>query len=353
MRKFLVILCMLAVAGFTSCGTKEPASVQSLPDGEPTVVEIPADALQALKDAQRGVPEMIDNVESWPLTDLPPAITDTSYDIYAVTLLWGQLGPVPNTDGLDWSGTLGVNGEAVVHVMAPIDFEPGQDSVLPHDAVHFAAWQSYTQGDLDGIACLVYLKRGVVYVTAPWLRFETGPFTIDWDFGQLEQFAAWYPVEPSAGLAIYARKLQINRCPTGTFDGSWIKADNTGDSGWFGGIWKDAEGEPINSYAGQFWTNNDGTREFQGVINGLVATVVLGDIQGTWYYDDPTLCPMCGQGRGIMEGTFRFGNNTETTGKLVGVFGSYGTPFDQLELPLTGVWRERCVGLGKWYLEDE
>lgn len=354
MQKFISLLSLAMMLGLVGCGNDEPAPVQSRPDTSQNEPQpIPDGAGQAFEDARQLVPEMIENFQGWPIDSLPPSLTDTSYDIYAVTLLWGQLAPVPNTEAIDWSGTLGVNAEAVVHVLAPIDFEAGQDSILLHDAVHFAAWQSVTQGDLDGVACLVFLKRGIEYFAAPWLSFETSPFTHTWDFGELENLAAWYQVGPNAGLAIYARKLQINQCPSGTFDGTWVKANNTGDSGTFSGLWKDADGEAINTFAGTFWTNNDGSRQFHGWISGLFLTVIEGEMDGRWYYDDPTMCPMCGQGRGIMEGTYRLVNQNAAAGKFVGVFGDYGIAVDQLELDLDGVWREHCPGFAKWYLGDE
>lgn len=355
MKKIPVLVGLFFLLGLFGC-SKEPAPVQSnqaVDPGEPGVVQIPEPARDLLDSARIGVPEMITNMATWPIDSLPPSLMDTSYDIYAVTLLWGQLLPVPNSEAMDWSGTLGVNAEAIVHVLAPIDFESGQDSILPHDAVHFAAWTSITQGDLDGVACLIFLKRGNEYFAAPWLSLETAPFSKTWEFGLLDRFAAWYPVEPNAGVAIFSRKLDINRCPSGTFDGTWVKSDNSGDSGWFGGTWYDPDGSPEFSYAGQFWTNNDGSREFHGYISGYILTVVLGEMHGSWYYDDPSMCPMCGEGHGIMHGTYQLGNNTEHQGKVIGAFGRYTLPIDSLTLPLTGVWRENCPGFSKWYTEDE
>ena len=270
-----------------------------------------------------------------------PNINDTSFDIYSVTLLWGEFfNAAASSTPTDWSGTLSVNAEAVVSVLTTIDFERGEDSIVATDVPSQAVWVSQTYRDFDGISFLVFLKRGNEYFAEPRLKIETAPFTKDFGFGQLEQFAAFYMVNNLSGIGILAHKLKPVLCPSGTITGTWTKDENTGASGYVSGLWYDKNSDCILSMAGRFWTDDDGSRHIKGSLSGCMLTVVLGEFEGTWMYDDPTMCPVCGEGHGIFKGRYKIYDDSK--GFFAGEFGSYGIPMTERELPIKGFWKELC-----------
>lgn len=324
---------ILVLAGCSS----QPTS----PDSPAAVPEtIPAE-LQKLVDqyvpTAQGIPSEAQ------VTYLDPIPTELigNCDIYAITFLWGDLFNSALTPGAitDWSGTLSVNGEAVVHVRYMIDFEPGEDSVLSHDNPSFAAWLSYTSNDLDGLSFLVFLKRDVVYVTPPVLTFKTAPITLKFSFRQLVKLDAFYRVDNSNGVIVHSRKVWQNVCPSGEMKGRWIKDSSNPTQGHFEGRWLDRWGTAIGYLSGRFWMNNDGRGELAGHVSGLVTDEVIAEIHGYWWFDDPMLCPMCGDDHGFFVGRYKYINGG--TGKLKGEFG-YGLSPDDVELPFHGVWHDDC-----------
>lgn len=270
---------------------------------------------------------------------LPDIMYDTTYDIYVVVNIWGTV------NRTDWSGSLKTNGENRIELVRLIDFEEGEDGLAPILATYdptILAWHSITDGDIDGILTLFAVKRIPDYISppfvAPKLRFETTPVTEEWYAEELADFADFYPVT-GGGMAIVARKLPRPDCRSGTLVGTWTKSILPGDSGQIGGWWVDEQGDTTGSFGGQFWTTEEGRRLFKFYISAPTATVVLGEAWGFWYYDDPSMCPMCGEGHGILKGGFRMGDQA---GVLRAEFGEIGLPFDQKELELSGEWHIRC-----------
>jgi len=272
-----------------------------------------------------------------------PEPCSNDYDVYAVTFLWGRLANVPVQSDVitDWSGKLSANAEVLIDVRFTIDFEPGQDSLIPVSSPTFAAWVSHTGFDLDGISFLVYLKRGNAYFAPPVLVFETAPITLRLPFHLLEHYMAYYPVDNGQGVAVLARRVWHGTCPSGALRGEWIRENNTSDHGTFNGLWLDNDGNITGIYSGRFWTNNDGTREFSGWVSGYVTDQVIAELKGRWRYDDPRLCPVCGDDHGWFWGKVRFLDNSGV-GVLKGEFGDFTGAVDQIALPMVGVWKMIC-----------
>ena len=352
--KIALLILLIAMVGCTkneAPTTSEPSS----DSGELQPVEIPESALQIMQQAQRGVPEALDNMNAWPIDSLPPSLSDTTYDIYSVTLLWGQLAPGdPNTAPMDWSGTLSINGVAVIDVLSAIDFENADgDQLIAFDNPAITGWASFTPApDLDGITCLIFLDKTVTYITAPWLTFDTDAFDTTWQFGDLEHLTAWYAVGNTAGLGIHAQKISFSACERGYLEGEWTRHTNAGDSGSFSGIWQDRNGAPVHTYAGHFWKTDDGRGVWEGWISGLMTTDIKGWMEGTWAYDDMRMCPLCGQSYGYMIGKFRWDNENAWSGKVAARFGDPSiTPQDSV-LSMHGAWKEDCRNSDKWGLMD-
>ena len=339
MRLKIIILSTSLLLLVLACGQKEdpPTASNSQPPSTEQIYQeaeklLTTFALPQDGSGQKGEP--VKNVIS------PPSLTDTSYEIYSVTFIWGfpfnisqQLPPV------DWSGTLGVNGEAVVTVTHTIDFEPGQDSILPHDAVHYAAWNSTTDGDFDGLNFLVFLKKGILYFAEPVLTFDTEPFDLVLHFGQLDNFTALYLVDNFNVVAVRACRIWPYPCPRGLMVGEWVKDAAHGQTGHFSGLWLSGNGDTAGVFSGIFWHNDEEIGRFQGSVSGYYTDQVIADFEGTWYYDDPTMCPLCGTGRGFFTGTYQY-TNQNGGGKLGGAFGQFGST--ELVLPLKGFWRDDC-----------
>lgn len=357
-------LSLIALLCLAACGDKEsPTNATAI--GRPDTHQNPSQPVgmpnamwQVLGEANAEVPQALDAMNAWPLDSLPPSLSDTNYEIYSVTLLWGPTAPPdPDLIGIFWNGMLSVNGVAVIHITNAISFEdPSMDYLIPYDNPAISGWASYTRADptpdYDGITCLIFLDKRATYITAPWLTLDTGPIDTTWQFSELENLTAWYPAGDNAGLAIHARRIYFNGCPRGLIDGEWTRAPFATDSGGFNGLWYDHNSAPSYTIAGQYWTTNDGQRKWEGTISGLITTQVVGWIEGTWAYDDARLCPVCGQSYGYMVGNFRWDNENAWSGKIAARFGSPEILPQDSVLTFHGGWKENCRNSDKWGLVD-
>jgi len=340
MRKILLPLLCLAVLA-AGC-TREPTGPAPAASGNDHSAPVPA-AIQALLDQHA-----VDPDGPLPVIDSPqdgiPSLSDTSYDVYAVTFLWGTFFPPPSDVApppTDWSGKLSINAEAFIAVRAKIDFEPGQDAVIEEDQPNLAAWRSITANDFDGLSFLVFYKRGIYYFVAPTLLFETAPIKLEFYVEQLAKLDAFFPTDPWSGVAVHARKLFPHHCPHGVLGGQWIKDDNTGSQGRFDGLWADAMGRMIGPVAGHFWTTDAGERLLEGVVSGGVTAQVIIFLEGTWEYDDMRMCPLCGGGHGKFRGRFKMADG-DGGGRFGGEFGDWSLFPDDVTMPFAGRWRFDC-----------
>ena len=123
--------------------------------------------------------------------------------------------------------------------------------------------------------------------------------------------------------------------------GTWKKDSNIADAGYFSGFWLDHEDNPVGPYAGHFWRDSANVGRFEGWVSGGLTAQVIIQFSGEWIYDDPRMCPMCGEGHGQYEGEYRYLSRAGG-GKLHGVFGDYSLPPDDIEMPMKGSWRDSC-----------
>jgi hypothetical protein len=252
-----------------------------------------------------------------------------------------------NIDTVDWSGTLTVhNGEGYVFVRCMIDFEPGEDSVLFHDNPMFAIWVSKTYMDFDGLSFLVFMKWRNINsdYLAQSLWYETEYFNLQFSIHQLAYMTVYHSVENVGGVLIHSRRIWQNTCPGGLIQGTWIKSGNFTDSGSFEGYWADHLGEPIGYLNGIYWRDNVNdvyAGQLIGSVSGIVTDQVIAELTGHWVYDDPRMCPMCGEGHGLFWGTF---TNVSDSGwgRFEGEFGDYSLPPDDIEMPMSGIWYYQC-----------
>jgi hypothetical protein len=118
--------------------------------------------------------------------------------------------------------------------------------------------------------------------------------------------------------------------------GFWVRDAIFAYSGYFVGFWLSNEGDTISYVNGTFWQEDWITLRFEGQVTGYVTDEVIANLYGTWFYDDPRMCPMCGTGHGQFRGRTVY--LAGGYGKIYGEFGDYSLPLEENELPLTGVW---------------
>ncbi len=325
------------------CSDKDSSPIATTPVG-PVTTETPGAVMTLLESNTpaelKTVPSVLADWTAWPPFDVV-----RNSDVYAVTILWGQLSNslLPGMPVTDWSGKLWVNGVSVVQARRTINFENGQDSLVTEDIPSEVVWVSQTSVDFDGISFLIFLRRDITYIMAPTLHFETTPLSLEFNFGELIKLDKFYVLPQGNAVAVHSRQIWPDRCPGGFMEGKWIQSDLSGASGRIEGLWLNYRGEPEGVITGTFWTNDDGTREYSGSVSGYFLTYVMAEFKGTWWYDDPRMCPMCGTGHGWFKGTFTFVDGTNKGGFMLAEFGDFVSPVaSSLEKPFLGVWRQSC-----------
>jgi len=340
LKKFIPIL-VFSLMLFAGCSNRD--NTTALTENQNSELSHAYEQTQRLTEYYESDNSAGDPVES----DIEiPDLTDNSYDIYAVTIVWGwpfpQINsPIDPAEPTVWDGTLSMNAVGVVDINKTISFEEAQDSVLPHSIPSAVSWGATTDGDFDGFCAYVFYKKGIEYFVAPELTFTTGPFTVSYDFGQLEDFTALYQVDNTNFVVVRARKIWTYPCPRGFLEGTWIKDTVLSDSGRFEGLWIQKNSDTLGYYSGRFQRNDDGTGEFTGSVSGYFTDQVIAEFSGNWTYDDPRMCPLCGEGHGLFWGTYRYLDRTGT-GTMRGVFGDYSLPPNDIEMPMKGYWRDDC-----------
>ena len=343
MKKQVIILAALAAFFLAGC-TEEKLSPVSSENNTPQTEQFPAEVSIFLE--QYTVEEEIDISEIGQLPDNfdNSMLSDSLYDFYIVTFLWGKLPHTSSPTDLitDWSGSLSVNGPSKVFALHPIDFEPNQDSLIPEDNPHGEKWASSTQNDFDGVLFLVLFDKLTPTFAPQILTFDTNPIKLQFDFHQLVHMRAFYRIDSVNSVAVSSQKIRPRVCPEGYFTGRWIKADSSQSKGRFEGLWYTHSGDIVGYLNGRFWTNDEGHGLLEGVVSGYYTDQVIIKLHGKWIYDDSRLCPICGTGHGQFKGRFKFSEHDED-GYFRGEFGNYELPPNDQVMPLRGRWQLNCV----------
>jgi hypothetical protein len=349
MKKVIALMTVALSLLVIGCSEQKPIA----PSTPPSTQE------QTNIDAQRVLDES--GATDWSQPEAAPAFqtqvdsVDTSFDVYLATFIWGQFssGMDSTATVTDWSGTLNLNAVGGIRVRSVFRFEPGQDSLLPPPDSATIAWTSQTLRDYDGLHIMILVKRGIVYVTEPRLRFATTPFSLDIPLSGLTRFNAFYRVDNHNGIVVFARQVPRLHCPRGNILGVWHR-DSTWQNGPFEGFWLPGNMPPmpplppnLPKVYGKFFTTDDNQHLFAGKYTDTTGAEV-GELYGTWFYDDPTMCMMCGSGHAQFKGRFTINGRGEVGdvwGEIGIAPGGWTTP--KMNMPIRGVWRIDCVDMGE------
>lgn len=345
MKKHVITGVALALLLIQGCGKKQDTIVNSSNTiSQP--VNPPTEIVRLLDDYSAGQDIDIEEILANYSGDFGSALTDSIYDIYMVTFLWGQLtnsAPTVNVPTA-WDGTLSINGPSFVRTLHTIDFEPGEDSLVTEDHPWSEEWGSTTDNEFDGAVFLVLYDKVTPTFALQVLTFDTEPFTVQFDFNQLVNFYAFYQIDEENSLAVHAHKVRPQNCREGFFSGKWKKTTNAGNEGTFEGLWFSHNADTLGVVSGTYWVSSDGRHLMEGVVSGGTTNVVIAYLRGVWEYDDYRMCPMCGQGHGTFHGRV-YSSNNDHYGYYRGEFGDYSIFPDDMEMPFYGKWQVNCVTL--------
>ena len=345
MKTRVIILMAFFILFYAGCSEKQEAIVDS-GSNQQSPTEMPAE-VKSLLD-QYTIPDGVDlpEIVAAPADFDLSSINDSIYDVYLVAFLWGELlnvGPPINIP-LDWSGSLSVNGPSFVKTVNPVDFERGEDSLVPDNQSSAEYWASYTDNDLDGLLFLVLYDKVTPTFAPQILTFTTSPITLQFNFDQLIHLFAYYQVDPVNSVAVAARKIRLHRCREGYFSGEWRKSDTSDFTGNFEGLWFSRNSDTLGVLSGHFWKNNDGVQLLEGWVSGLYTDQIIAELHGHWFFDDYRMCPICGASHGQIKGRFKTVDG-DAHGYFMGVFGDYDLPPERRTMPLHGRWQLDCVNL--------
>ncbi len=344
--KIIGLFLAITLAALAAGCSDKPVSTNSVDNQSLTARPIPPEVQELIDQNALNVTALAGDQSARSLGYNTPA-DNAQYDAYIVTFIWGSLLNVSNQSTIlpitDWSGSLTAHAGGRITTTKTIAFESGQDYLLPVSTPGVVAWVSWTGAEFDGISSIVLLNRNSPAANATAITFATAPFTLRLTAPQMAYFAAYYQISNTSGIAVFSQKIPISSvCPSGIMAGHWIKSDVGGTSGSFSGLWMEQNGDTSGVFSGAFWTDSDGSRHFSGNVSGVFTDQIIAYLDGTWYYDDPRLCPMCGAGFGKFKGFFRYPDHNANDGVIKGEFGSLTLPPDQLDMPLSGVWAKFC-----------
>jgi hypothetical protein len=339
MRKFAVlsVIALLFVVAIGCSDRQNSPTTSNQP--VPTQQQMPV-GIQSLID--QNTPG---NDGSWPATLIDPSLIvpdsmDTNFQVYLMTFLWGNIdssssGAVPT----DWSGSVSFTGSGLLAPTRIISFERGQDSLLPRTSPVVISWVSKTLRDFDGLSMLLFVRRNSPLTVIPQVQFNTAPISVKFDTAQLKDLNAFYRIDDNNGLAVHSHRLFHPFCPHGVVAGQWIRSDTSAFAGTIKARWLDADGNPIGVLDGLFWKDANAAPQFKGRII-TASTRPFGTVSGVWTYDDPRMCPMCGEGHGRLVGRINAPGGA-LIGMLSGQFGNPTIPTPRA-LPMSGIWRLDC-----------
>lgn len=211
---------------------------------------------------------------------------DPAIGRFALRVIWGKPRlDTTVTSATDWSGSISVNRGGVV-VRRKIQFEEGQDELLPRDDRKIINWVSQTTIHHDGLLVEVFNPRRPDSITidttfAPdsvggavvsidttlfksplELTFDTGPLTISFSAEQLSALDTVIHVTDSSVVIFQSTRIDNGLCPRGYLAGGW--GVNESGQHIFRGLWMSNHGEVNGFVRGNWGVNENGRQIFVG-----------------------------------------------------------------------------------------
>ena len=298
------------------------------------------------------------------------AVTELTSDpqagLYHLRIVWGQLRfDSGMTSPTDWSGSLSISRGAEI-IRRVINFELGQDYIVPRTDRKLIEWVSQTTVHNDGIAVDLLVppvkplldttevettdSAGntviIVVVDTTWpetepvtISFNTGPYSRTFDLDELVSLDTIVFLEDSNAVAFHALKLDRLPCPRGFLAGHWAFADST--SGLFRGVWLNRAGLVVGYTRGHFGQRENGEKVFFGKWVSREGRF-SGFIKGHWAFSDISVTV---DGSAETSGFFRgqiFSEDRLHIGYLAGHFGSPESENDTAGGFFQGRWKIIC-----------
>jgi hypothetical protein len=193
---------------------------------------------------------------------------------YCLTVLWGDLqDPEWNEDGVPvekgtpivWDGSMSLSFGAI-KLLAVVDFEPGEDEILPRDRREDLAWHSTTTGYLDGVRVIILLPADSAGLQSPQtLALTVGEFSKTINTADLENLDELHEISDSAKVSLHAFRIDpFSTQARGFCNGRWGRAAD--DSvGTFAGHWIGGRDGLLAGYMrGHYGVNDNGEQVFFG-----------------------------------------------------------------------------------------
>ena len=292
--------------------------------------------------------------------------SDPQAGLYHLRIVWGQLRfDSSMTNPTDWSGSLSITRGAEI-IRRVINFELGQDYIVPRSDRKLIEWVSQTTLHNDGIAVDLLVppvkpvldtteievtdSAGntviIIVVDTTWpvvepvtVSFNTGPYSTTFDLDELVSLDTIVFLEDSNAVAFHAFKLDGLPCPRGFLAGRWGFDDST--SGLFTGVWLNRAGLVVGYSRGHFGQRENGEKVFFGKWVSREGRFE-GFIKGHWEFDDIS---MTVDSSAATSGYFRgqiFSEERLQIGYLAGHFGSVESENDAIGGFLQGRWKISC-----------
>lgn len=280
---------------------------------------------------------------------------DANAGVYHLRVVWGQLrfdSTVENNTA--WNGSLTISRGAEV-IRRLINFEEGQDYILPRDSRKKIEWVSVTSVHSDGIAVDIFIPPlkpifDSIYVNDTLVidtvfpdddevtvRFETGPYSRVFDIEELQSLDTIVFLEDSNALAFHAFRLDRHRCPRGFLAGHWGVDEN--GKGVFRGKWMNESGMIVGYLQGHHGQRKNGENVFFGKwisVNGNFEGFVRGFFQPIFDGTDPESIDQ-------NFGGYFYGGIFNAEKMLIGLMGGrFANPEDGQRGFFQGRWKIGC-----------
>jgi len=238
---------------------------------------------------------------------------DPEAGLYHLRIVWGQLRfDSTMTNPTDWSGSLSIT-RGVEIIRRVINFELGQDYIVPRTDRKLIEWVSHTTVYNDGIAVDLFVPAAesvldstkvevvdsagntviIIVVDTTWpkvepvtVSFSTGPYSTTFDLDELISLDTIVFLEDSKAVAFHALKLDRFPCPRGFLAGRWGFDDSS--NGRFRGVWLNRAGRVVGYIKGHFGQRDNDEKVFFGKLVSREGHF-QAFIRGHWAFGDTSL----------------------------------------------------------------